>query len=146
MDEAITLNNLAFEYLLEGRFKEALLQFEEAANLFQTLGIPAQSANSRANYWICKFESSHLDATDQVEAELRSLAETLTRARYWQARKPMILLARLAEQLGDLDESILCVEKAIQACKGSRTRYPETDAQYLQRLKDRCHSLGESVP
>lgn len=145
-EEAITLNNRGFEYLLEGRIREALHDFEEAANLFQTLAIPVQSANSRANYWICKFESSDLEVSDRVETELRSLEKMLTRAKYWQARKLMILLARLAEQRGDLEESILWVAKAIQACKGSGTRYPETDAQYLQRLKETCHSLGKSVP
>ena len=135
LDEAVTLNNHAFEYLLEGRFQEALPEFEQAANLFQALANPAQSANSRANYWICKFESSELDATDQVEAELKSLAEILTQARYWQARKPIILLGRVAERRGDLEEAILWAQKAVEACKGSGTRYAETDEQYLQQLK-----------
>lgn len=144
-EEAVALNNLAFEYLLEGRFQEALPDFEEASNLFQALGIPAESANSRANYWICKFESPDLDAPDQVEAELRSLAKILTQSKYWQARKPMILLARIAERRGDMEDSILWVKKAIRVCKGSGTRYPETDAQYLQHLKETCHSLGESA-
>jgi tetratricopeptide (TPR) repeat protein len=145
-EEALTLNNLGFEYLLEGRLQEALHDFEEAANLFQAIDIPLQSANSRTNCWICKFESSDMVVSDQVEDELRSLEKTLTRANYWQARKPMILLARIAEQRGDLKESILWVKKAIQACKGSGTRYPETDAQYLQRLKETFHSRSESVP
>ena len=144
-EEALILNNLGFEYLLEGRIQEALHDFEEAANLFESLAIPEESANSRTNCWICKFESSDLDVSDQVETELRSLEKILTRANYWQARKPMILLARIAEQRGDLEESILWVEKAIQTCEGSGTRYPETDAQYLQRLKETCHSLCESV-
>ena len=145
-DEAIYLNNLAFEYLLEGRYQEALHDFEEAANLFEAIDDPTQHANSRANYWMCKFESSELDANDQIQEELRNLTKTLTRRKTWQARKPMMVLARIAEQRGDLEGSIRWVEKAIQTCEGSGTRYPETDAQYLQRLKATCHSRVESVP
>ena len=144
-DEAIYLNNLGFEYLLEGRYRKALHDFDEAAHLFEAIDDSTQHANSRANYWTCKFESSELDATDQVEKELRGLAKTLSRWKTWQARKPMVVLARIAEQRGDLEDAIRWQEKAIKACEGSGTRYPETDAEYLQRLKETWHCRGESV-
>lgn len=133
---AITLNNLAFEYLLEGRWQEAILGFEEAAMLFQTIGNAVQAANSRANYWMAQFEPSKPDEVENSETELQELEDILTRAMSWQARKPRILLAKVAEQRGDLEEAIHWVEKAIQACQGSGTRYPETDAHYLERLKE----------
>ena len=135
-EEAITLNNHAFEYLLEGRFQEALPEFDQAANLFHVLGDPVQSANSRSNFWLCRFESSDLEVSGQVEAELKTLAEILTDARYWQARKPLILLAKLAESRGDLETAIAFAKMAVDASKGSGTRYSETDLQYFQQLQE----------
>ena len=141
-NEAIALNNLAFEYLLEKRFKEALADFGEAANLFQILGSSAQSANSRANYWTCRFESSDIEDLDQAETELINLEVILTRSNSWQERKPLILLAKIAERRGDLKEGIGYVHKAIEACKGSGTRYPELDGNYLMRLKEKLQLLN----
>ncbi len=133
--EAISLNNHAFEFLLEGRFGEALSEFEQAANLFQSLGDSAETANAWANYWQCKFEISDLEAPDKAEAELKKLEKTLTRSRYSShARKASIVLAKIAEKRGDLKEAIRRTKRAIAAAKGTGTRYPETDAEYLDHL------------
>ena len=134
-NEAIALNNLAFEYLLEGRWPEAILGFEEAFLLFQGLGSVEQAANSRANFWIAQFELAKPIAVDNIQVELQKLEDILTHAKFWQARKPRILLARIAEMRGDFEGAISWVKKAIQACRGSGLQYPEFDHQYLQRLE-----------
>ncbi|MGE3938807.1 MAG: tetratricopeptide repeat protein [Nitrospirales bacterium] len=137
--EAITLNNLAFEYLLAGRWPEAIRGFEEAATLFQVLGSGAQAANSRANYWMAQFESTTPMELDNIQKELQELEDLLTRAKLWQVRKPRILLARIAETRGDFEGAICWVKKAIQACKGSGMQYSEVDIQFLQRLEFASH-------
>jgi hypothetical protein len=48
-EEAVATNNLAFEYLLEGRYQEGIPGFERAATIFEEIGDAAQSANSHAN-------------------------------------------------------------------------------------------------
>jgi tetratricopeptide (TPR) repeat protein len=134
-EEAICWNNLGFEHLLEGRFKEAMPHFDRAARLFEQIGDQAQCANSRSNRWICRFELGITENLDQVETELQKLAELLGRWRFWQARKPLILLARISEQRGRIREAVELVKRAIQSAARSGTRYPEADAEYLGRLE-----------
>ncbi len=133
--EAILRNNLGFEHLLEGHFAEAIPDFDTAASLFEQAGDHAQGANSRANYWICRFEIGDTENLEQVEKELQELAGVLSRSGFWQARKPLILLARISEQHGQIGEAIELVKQAVQSATGSGTRYPETDAEYLARLE-----------
>jgi tetratricopeptide (TPR) repeat protein len=132
--EAISLNNLGFEYLLEDRFPEALPYFDRAARLFEQTGAKAEQANSRANYLICMFQNIDVSDAGPLEAELQQLAELLRRRGFWQERKPLILLARIREKQGKIDEAIELVKRAIKSATGSGTRYPEEDAQYLGRL------------
>jgi hypothetical protein len=67
-------------------------------------------------------------------ADLRQLAELLRRRGFWQERKPLILLARIREKQGKIDEAIDLVKRAIKGATVSGTRYPEEDKQYLDRL------------
>ncbi|MBN1567175.1 MAG: hypothetical protein JXA73_04985 [Acidobacteria bacterium] len=137
-DEAVDTNNLAFEYLLEGRFREAIPGFEAAAKLFGEIGAAAQGANSLANCWMCRFECGDLEDMSRVEAELLQLAKVLGKAGCWQARKPLVLLARIAEQQGKIQEAIVLVKRAIEACDGSGTRYPEMDGLDLHKLEQKA--------
>jgi tetratricopeptide (TPR) repeat protein len=136
--QAVARNNLAFEYLLEGRYQEGIPGFERAAAIFEEIGDAAQSANSRANCWTCRFESGESIDIDDAELELPRLSEVLSKAGFWQVRKPLILLARLAEQRGEIGEAIALVRRAITACKRSGTRYPEIDWAYLEKLKQKA--------
>lgn len=138
--EAVSRNNLGFEYLLEGRFQEAMEHFEKAARLFEQVGSLAQCANSRANHWICLFERGETGNLDQAETELEKLAESLTHFHFWQARKPYVLLARISEKRGRLRKAVELVKRAIQSAAGSGTRYPETDAEYLKSLEAKLAS------
>ncbi|MBN1567783.1 MAG: tetratricopeptide repeat protein [Acidobacteria bacterium] len=133
-EEAVMRNNYAFEYFLEGRFQEAIPEFEKAAMIFEETGETGQCANSRSNSWMCRFESGDLPETERVEAELRRLAEILEHRKYWQARKPLILLARIAERHSRIKEAISLVRQAMEACRHANTRYPEMDGEYLAYL------------
>ena len=140
--EAVARNNLAFEYFLEDRFQEAILGFEEAAKLFEDIGELGQNANSLANCWMCRFECGGVPDLAHAESELHRLARILIQAEFWQARKPLILLARIAERKRKISDAILFVRRAIEAGVNSGTQYPETDRKYLaqlQRIKGKCH-------
>lgn len=134
-EEAVSRNNLGFEYFLEGRFHEAIRHFETAADLFEEIGDIAQRDNSRANRWNCLFELGETARIGRAEMELEELAESLSQYHLWQARKPLILLARIQEKRGRLRQAAELVRRAIQSAQGSGTRYPETDAEYLKRLE-----------
>jgi tetratricopeptide (TPR) repeat protein len=138
----VVANNCAFEYLLEGRYQEAMPGFEEAARLFEDARDPLQSANARANWWICRYECGNLPEISTIEAKLKELADLLSGSGYWQARKPLVLLARLAEKRQEINEAIGFMKRAIQAGTGSGTRYPNEDAEYLHRLESRQALLG----
>jgi tetratricopeptide (TPR) repeat protein len=134
-NEAVMLNNFAFEYVLEEKWQEAIPLFEEAATIFRDNSDEYEYANARANYWTCRFECADLENLEEVEEELRTLRDILTRRTGWHARKPLILLAKIEERRGSTQPAIRFVEQAIESCKGSNTRYPELDASYLRDLQ-----------
>jgi tetratricopeptide (TPR) repeat protein len=134
-NEAVMLNNYAFEYLLEEKWQEAIPLFEQAAKMFEDKGDEYEYANARANYWTCRFECDDLDNLEEIEEELKKLRDVLSARTGWHARKPLVLLAKLEEQRGNTEDAIELVEQAIEASRGSNTRYPEIDANYLRDLK-----------
>jgi len=134
-DEALYLNNFAFDYMLEGRFNEAIPLFEEAARMFEKLDITFQYANSRANYWTCRFNLDDIDDLEGIEAELKTLLKIVRKSGQWHERKPLILLAQIEERRGNIRKAIDFVEQAIKSSTGSNTRYPEQDAVYLKYLQ-----------
>lgn len=134
-DEAIYLNNFAFDYMLEGRFSEAIPLFEEAARMFEKLNITFEYANSRANYWTCRANLNDIDNLEGLEAELKTLQPVFNQSGLWHERKPLILLAQIEERRGNISEAIRLVTKAIESCRHSKTRYPEQDTIYLEHLQ-----------
>jgi len=132
------INNFAFEYLLERKWKEAIPPFERAARILKENGDQTEYANARANYWTCRFECDEVKEVEEVEAELKILSRKLRDSADWHRRKPLVLLAKIEERRGNLDAAVRLVEQAIEACKGGRTRYPELDQTYLNHLRQRC--------
>ena len=132
--EAIARNNWAFELFLEGRYLEAIPEFESSARLFEEIGKTEQAANSLVNCWVSRFEAGDFDSILRAEPELESLAAVLDKAGMWHARKPLVLLARIAESRGDIRKAIALVQRAIRACKDTGTLYPKMDGQYLAHL------------
>ena len=143
-DEALYLNNFAFDYMLEDRFSEAISLFEEAARMFERLGIAFQYANSRANYWTCRFNLDDIDDLEGIEAELKTLLKIVRKSGQWHERKPLILLAQIEERRGNIKEAIDLVEQAIKSCSDSNTHYPEEDVIYLDRLQKKEAQLDAS--
>ena len=134
-DEAIYLNNLGFEYLLERRWEEAIPYFEEAGRIFREAGITFEEINALANYWTCRFELGDLGDRDGVESEVEKIRDYFDGTRRWYERKPLILLAKIEEQRGNMEKAIELVDKAIESAKDSNTRYPEIDGEYLDILR-----------
>jgi tetratricopeptide (TPR) repeat protein len=133
-DQGGHLNGIGFQYFAEGRMLEAIQYFEEAAETFKEVGKMVRYANARSNYWLAMFEMG-IEYTDQVTEEIESLRERLRGVGLWQERKPLVLLAKIAEHKGDINKAISLVEEAIQSAKDSATRYLETDGEYLELLK-----------
>lgn len=133
--EAVMINNFAFEYLLEGRYQEAIPFFENAAKIFMEYDDTYQHANSRANYWICRFECGDLEEVAEIETDMKTIAENLSEGIYWHRRKALILFAKIEEQRRNIFNAIKFVKEAIECCKESNTRYPELDRKYLEHLK-----------
>jgi hypothetical protein len=103
--------------------------------LFEQSKDAAQAANSRANCWVCRFELGNVHDFRQAEKELKKVAGTLREAGLWQVRKPLVLLARIAEQQGRTRDAIGLVQEAISEGKRIRSRHLERDEQYLARLR-----------
>jgi tetratricopeptide (TPR) repeat protein len=139
--EALYTNNFAFEYLLEERWEEAIPYFEEAARMFKEAEIPFEFYNARANYWICKYHLGQLDDIERMETELKEILSKFKGSGRWYERKPLILLAKIEENRGNIHKAMALVEKAIESTRDSNTRYPEIDAEYLDHLKR--SSLGK---
>ena len=134
INEALHLNNFAFEYLLEKRWNEAISHFAASAELFAQSGIRFEAVNARANYWICRFELDDVDDLESAEAELNEISKVFDGAKRWYERKSLILLAKIEEKRGNIAKAINLVEKAIESAKESRTTYPEIDRKYLEQL------------
>lgn len=134
-DEATLINNFAFEYLLEGGYQEAMPLFEEAARIFKENQDLFNYANSRDNYWVCRFEFGIFEGDESIEIELKNLSKILEKSSDWHTRKPLILLAKIEERKGNIGRAIRLVNQAIESSKNSNTRYPELDRRYLEHLK-----------
>jgi tetratricopeptide (TPR) repeat protein len=137
MNAAVLINNLAFEYQLEGEWRQAIPFFEEAANVFRELKSDFQFANSRANYWMCRFALDNVEGSDMdaASAEIKALAETIGQSGSWIERKPLILLAKIEEKRGNLSNAITLAKSAILSSRNSGTRYPAIDKEYLDSLR-----------
>jgi tetratricopeptide (TPR) repeat protein len=133
-DQGGHLNGIGYQYFAEGRMPEAIQYFEEAAEIFKEVGRMDRYANARSNYWLAMFEVE-IEYTDQIIKELELLREHLKGIGIWQERKPLLLLTKIAEHKSDIDKAISVVEEAIQTENNSRTRYLESDREYLERLK-----------
>ncbi len=133
--EAIYLNNLGFEYLLEKQWSDAIPFFEKAERIFKELDITFEGVNARANYWICRFELNDLDI-ESIETELKEILRIFNGYGRWYERKPLILLAKIEEGRGNIDKAMELVKKAIESAGNSNTRYPEMDRVYLDHLKN----------
>lgn len=132
--EAVTLNNLAFEFQLEERWAEAMPLLRQAAEMFKETGNSLQHANSRANYWMCRFALDDVTEMEDIQIEVKGLAETIGQYGGWIERKPLILLAHIEERRGNIDGAIHLVKRAIASARDSGTRYPEIDGEYLDHL------------
>lgn len=138
-DEAAMINNFAYGYLLERRWKEAVPLFEKAARIFEENGDIMDSANSRANYWTCRFECDDFKEMNEMEAELKELVKILRRSAIWHKRKPFILLARIEESKGYLAAAILFVKQAIETSGEAKIRDTELDRRYLKDLRAKAN-------
>ncbi len=135
--EAIAINNLAFQYQLEGRPCEAIPLFEFAARRFREERCDFQYANARANYWMCRFSLNMIDRNKltSIEKETLKIMEYIGQTGAWFERKPLILLAKIEEIRGNLQNAIHLVQLAIDSGHHCETRYPVIDQKYLNFLR-----------
>ncbi len=132
--EALYLNNLGFEYLLESRWSEAIPYFEEATQLFMEADITFEMMNARANCWICRFEAGDFGDISSTEADVKEIMDFFTGSGRWYERKALVLMAKIEERKGNSEGAAQLVGRAIESAKNSNTRYPELDAKYLRAL------------
>jgi len=137
ISEAVYINNFGVGFILEGRWREAIPYFENAAAIFEENGDRLNYANARANYWICRIECRDIDVVAENKPEVENHAKILANASSWQKRKPLFLLAKIAELHGDIRHAIKLAEQAIEAGGQGITRYPEMDYEYLRQLKSK---------
>lgn len=134
-DEAVHINNLAFEYMLEEKWEEGAPLFEKAADIFLEEKDEFQYWNSKANYLLCQIESNNIDDIKRMEKEIELIKKNLTKIGDWRTRKPYILLAKLEEKKGNIERAISFVEEAISSAQNSQTTFSEEDREYLNKLK-----------
>jgi len=142
LSEAICRNNLGFEFLFEQNWSEALSAFKSAAKQFRQNDVKdvKNYLNAVANCLTCRFELRDYDSLDAFENEVHQTARSMRGNGCWHERKPLILGARIAEQVGRYDDAIDLVEAAIESSKESNTIWQESDQKYLMDLKSRRKS------
>jgi tetratricopeptide (TPR) repeat protein len=135
--EASGLNNMGFTLLLEERWAKAMPFFEQAAEIYSKLGVEVNNANSLCNYWHCRVELGDWGDVDETRALLDGLTRKMKCHISWYERKPLILLARLEEHLGNYSKAVSLLRKAIKSALLSGTTYPEEDRRYLNRFLEK---------
>lgn len=141
-EEAILINNLGYEYILEQKWKEAEPLFKEAMEIFNNLRNKGEYNNAKTNYITCKIERDQIGDIETMKQELMSLAEELnSTGNYRYRRKPYIMLAKLEEKKGNIEGAIVFVEKALSIPKDVDTTYPEEDRKHLDNLRKKL-SVG----
>ena len=131
-------NNLGYEYLLEGRWKEAEALFERAIERFEYLGRRDEVCNARANLLECRFA---LTAPEDWVALVPRVAEVnlaLSALGDWRARKTLRLFARFAEYQGRWRAARGWMRKALIASAGVDTQLQKWDRDYLRALEERA--------
>jgi len=141
LQEAIMINNFAFEYLLEGKWEKAEPLFKKAARIFRENHDELDYANAMANYWTCRIERGEFGDIKNTRKEIKKLVKILSDSSEWHRRKPLILRAKIEEYLGNIERAIRFVERAIRLNEGGETTFPELDRKYLEYL--RCSKRRE---
>ncbi len=129
------MNNLGFEYFLEGSFREAAPYFRFAARISARLNNGMETANMRCNYWAARMESIGVEACRRAEPEIQRHCDLLRAIGDWRLRKALVLLARFEEARDAPARATALVLEAMATAKNSRTKWPEIDYAYLERLK-----------
>jgi tetratricopeptide (TPR) repeat protein len=132
-DEPVFLNNLGYDYLLEGDFDRAMACFQSALNLFPRHGSYLERMNARLNMLLALYECSGGRYNRSFERRASRLLSSL--GNDWRRRKALILLARIAEGSGDLEKAAQLVRQAVDASEGIPTKHRLEDLAYLERLE-----------
>jgi tetratricopeptide (TPR) repeat protein len=133
-NEAIHINNLGFEFVLEGEWNEGADLFERAAQLFDETQDKANYANARANYWLCRYEAEGLPDLDIMEAELKEIAAVLQANKMWHECKPLIYLSKVEEKRGNIEEALSLVQRAVSLAEPVNSIFLEQAREYLKLL------------
>lgn len=149
--EAGTINNMAYEYQFEGKWRSAMLLFGASAEIQKSVGALNDWGNSRANYWICRLGRGKAKARDikLLQNEIEAISNTIGKSNALYARKPLILRARISEWYGHIDEAVRYATLALELGQRTGTRYPEVDNQYLNflsRAKESNQRLSANIP
>jgi hypothetical protein len=131
------INNYAFQFQKDKNWKEATVHFERAASLAAELEQTADYANSRANYWTCRYELEGEKIAGLIVPELHRLGAILHEAGWLASeRKTLVWLARILADGGNPQEGVPLVEKAIIIDEKQNSMYIEQDRQLLVQLKN----------
>lgn len=139
------INNYAFQFQKDKNWKEAAVHFERAASLAAELDQTADYANSRANYWTCRYELEGEKIAGLIVPELHRLGAILHDAGWLASeRKTLVWLARIFADLGNPQDGVPLVEKAIGIDEKQNSMYIEQDRQLLMQLKNYQHREKQS--
>ena len=136
LETAVLTNNLGYEYLLEADWPRAEPCFVRAAALFAGIAMPIEVGNTAANRLLCDYALDPDASRDRCERQARELLATL--GKDWRRRKPLILLARIEEQRGQLDAAVSLAQQAIEAFEGVASQHRLEDQAYRDALLARC--------
>ncbi len=140
VNEAVYTNNLAFEYILEEQYEDAMTLFQYAQSIFLDENIDFQSANSRTNYLICMYKLGGASILLEHEEELKLLVQSLSNEGEWHVRKPYALLAEARASQNDLSGAIKYILKAIKASENYQVKWTEIDKKRLAELEAMKHN------
>jgi len=135
MSLAIMINNYAFEFLLEKRWRYAIPLFGAAAKLFRDIDI-GEYANARSNQLFCELESSNFGFNEATVEELETLADILEMEGSWHKRKPLMLLARIHESTGNLELAFQFARKALKPPVNRNSLYYKEDVEFVKRMRN----------
>lgn len=131
---AVMINNYAFEFLLQKRWRYAIPLFGAAAKLFRDIDI-GEYANARSNQLFCELESSHFGFNETTVEELETLADILEIEDSWHKRKPIMLLARIYELKGKMESAFELAKKALRPPVNRNSWYYKEDIEFVKRMR-----------
>ncbi len=135
--QALLINNLGYEFLLDQRWGEALPYFKRSVEIYERIGDEGEAANIHANELLCELGIHGVEYLVYKKKRLKELTKILRDRSDWRIRKPLGLLSRVYEFEGKLKYAVKYAHLAAKAGKNIPSHHYVDDKAYLTELQEK---------